>query len=540
LAFFYLLPYIKEKYFETVEELRPIITINLYEELKSNFVRKRVLYLGLLIIYISILVTVFYEIILGFEVGFWTENMPAWSVFRFGLTCVIFVELGVIIIYMFGADAFNGCVSWLIVPFLLDKDITKSAYRDPAILRKVKVFEKFNKNLVRMTLIIVLMVGLALFLVIQQPVPVAPNVYVWIAIIMFVFVPLISASRLRGRAIKKLIDILESQYEDSVARKLECEAAENAEALCDTHRAENDHIKSQEYLKKAAEKYEECGDYQKAAQRYSKQGNYKKAATCYKKASDREDVVEKKKYYKACAYTEKAEEFIEAYNRDKSSKCLSLAATYFKDIAMITSNLSLKNSALYHSREASGRLLVLDALKIYEEEIDKNRILNNVFGKLSKTQSIFEETSKICLGIGKDAEIQLKVHASMCEFYKQYLSFKHTIPEYEIDDTTAVSAGPKILGLKRRKTKKYRPGEFSKLDECIEIIQEISKKLWDIYKFNAAKKAEMIEYTLRGYKFYKKGKNEEALENVEIAENIGTIEFSSDIGITLFPYPKIF
>jgi tetratricopeptide (TPR) repeat protein len=544
LAFFYFLPYMKVKYFETVEDLRPVITKRLYEELKSKFVRKRVLYLGLLIIYISILVTVSYEIILGFKVGFWTENMPAWSVFRFGLASVIFGLVGVITFYMFGADAFNGCVSWLMLPFLLDKDVTKYAYRDPEILGNVEVFEKFNKNLVNMTLITVLIISLALFWVILKPVPVPPTIYVWITIILFLFVPLISASRLRGRTIKKLIDILKDQYESTKNEKLGCEAAKNADKLSDVFRAKNDHIRSQESLETAAEEYEKCGAYPEAAKRYSKLGNYKKAAECYNNASDKEDDAEKKKYYKACAYIESAEEFIEAYNRlDEASECLNLAANYFNDIAEITSNHDLETSTLYRSREAKGRLLVLDALKIYddyalkihEDKNDKKRI-DKVLEKLTEAKSIFEKTSKLCPGIGTDAEKQLVVHASMCEFYRCYISFKHTIHESKIVDTNGGSTGIKIFGITitrtKKRTKEYRSGEFRELDECITIIQAIHKKLLTINKLKAAKKAEVIEYALVGYKLYKQGKKKEALENVEIAENILKNVFGKPVDAT--------
>ena len=371
LIFFYFILYMKEKYFETVEELRPIITRSLYEELKRNFVRKKVFYLGFLLIFISALVQLSYEIILGFNMGFWTENMPAWSGFRFGMATVIVDYLGAFIAYGIGVDAFSGSISWLVLPFSLDKDIKQAAYRDPGILGKVKSFEKFTKNLVKMTLIIVLIIGSALLWMILQPIPISPVGYVWIAILVFLAVPLIFTSQLRKRAIKKLIGILEQQYKDSEARGLECEAAKNADNLYETHRAKNDHIKSQEWLKKAAENYEECGAYQEAAQRYSKLGNYKRAVACYKKASDNEDNEEYKDFYMACAYIESAEEFIEAYNRAEASKCLRLAETCFKEMAEKTSNPFLRDSALYRYREAQGRLLIFDALRIYEGEFEE-------------------------------------------------------------------------------------------------------------------------------------------------------------------------
>lgn len=371
LFFFYFLPYMKEKYFETVEGLRPIITRNLYEESKSNFVRKRVFYSALVIIYVSILATTSYEIILGFKVGFWTENMPVWSGFRFGVINLIFSIPGAFIIYGFGADVFNGSLSWLALPFLLDKDIKVSAYRDPEILRKVKSFEKFTTNLVNMTLIIVSMMILVLLWLILQPVPIPPFGYVWGTGILFLGLPVIFTSRLRGRAVKKLIEILEEQYKKSTEAGLGCEAAKNADDLYETYRAKKDHIKSQEYLKNAAENYEKCGAYSEAAQRFSKLGNHKRAAACYKKASDNEDNVEYKDFYMACAYTESAEEFIEAYNRAEASKCLRLAETCFKEMAEKTSNPFLRDSALYRSREAQGRLLIFDALRIYEEEFEE-------------------------------------------------------------------------------------------------------------------------------------------------------------------------
>jgi len=528
LIFYYFLPYLKEKYFETVEDIRPIITKSLYEELKSKFVRKRVFYPVFLIIYISGLVSLSYEIILGFELGFWTGNMPAWSGFRFGMANMIVGTLGGIIALGCGADAVNGSISWLLLPSLLDKDIKQAAYRDPGILRKVKSFERFTKNLLNMILIIVLMIGLALLGVILQPLPMPPLGYVWITLIMFLFVPLMFTSQLRGRAIKKLIEILEQQYKDSEAMGLECEAAENADNLYETHRAKNDHTKSQEWLKKAAENYEECGAYQEAAQRFSKLGNYRRAAACYKKASDNEDNVEYKDFYMACAYTESAEEFIEEYNRDKAVECLHLAATYFGHIKR-TSNQHLRNSATYRSREARGRLLIFDALKIYEDEIDKEKILKKVLKKLTDAQKKFEKTSEICPGIGEDAETQLKVHALMCEFYKQYIFFKHSIHESE-REVTAGGRGPtRGFWITRVITKKFKIGEFKELDDSIRIIQLISKKLLATHKFKAAKKAKMVYYALWADKFSKQGKTEDARRNVRAAEEILKNEFGKDI-----------
>ena len=525
LIFFYYIPYMKEKYFETVEDLRPIITRNLYEELKSDFVRKSVFYLGFLLIYISILAQLSYELILGFEVGFWTENMPAWSGFRFGPANIIVGNLGGFIYLACGADAFSGSISWLVLPSLLDKDIKEAAYRDPGILGKVRSFEKFGKNLLKMTLIIVFIIGLALLWIILQPIPVAPYLYIWTTILMFLAVPLIFTSQLRKRAIKKLIKILEQQYKDSEERKLECEAAENADGLYETYRAKNDHIKSQEWLKKAAEKYEECGAYQEAAQRYSKLGNYKRGAASYKKASDKEENEDYKKYYKACAYTESAEAFTEEYSRDKAVECLRLAATYFKNISETTSNPHLKNSALYRSREAQGRLLIFDALKIYEKEIDTEKILNKVFKILTDAQKKFDKTSEVCPGIGVDAETQLKVHSLMCEFYKSFFSFKHPVPD-EIEVRTGAKVGPsKSIWFGREKTKKFKIDKFKKLDESIKIIRQISKQLSDIHRFKAAKKAEIAELTLLGVKFSKQRKDGEAWKKVKAAEEISKNEF---------------
>lgn len=530
LLFFYFLPFMKEKYFETVEDLRPIITRILYEQLRSKFVRKRVFYSALLIIYVSILATTSYEIILGFKVGFWTENMPAWSGFRFGVINLIFSIPGAFIIYGFGADVFNGSLSWLALPFLLDKDIEVSAYRDPGILRKVKSFEKFTTNLVNMTLIIVSMMILVLLWLILQPVPIPPFGYVWGTGILFLGLPVIFTSRLRGRAVKKLIGILEEQYKKSTEAELGCEAAKNADDLYETYRAKNDHTKSQEWLKKAAKNYEGCGAYSEAAQRFSKLGNYKRAAVCYKQASDTEENEDYKKYYMACAYTESAEDFVEALNRDKAAECLSLAEIYFKGIADTTGNPHLKNSSIYRSREAMGRLLIFDALKIYENEIEKEKILEKVSDTLTDAQSIFKGTSKVCPGIGKDAETQLKVHALMCEFYKQYLSFKHTIPG-KVEKKRAFRLPTRGFWFGGEETKTVEIDEFRKLDDCIKIIQEISKRLSDIYRFKAAKKAEIAELALLGDKLAKQGKNEEAWMTVKTAEGILKNEFGKDINV---------
>lgn len=535
--FFYLLLYLKKKYFETLEDLRPIITKSLYEELKSNFVRKRVLYIAIACIWIPILVTLSYEIILGFRVGFWTENMPAWSGFRFGIASLIVGLIGGITMYTLGADAVNVCFSWLLLPFLLSKDIGKSAYRDPAIFRKVKGFKKFTKNLVNMSLMLVLMICLELLWLFLQPVPVVPFCYVWSIGVVFLAFPLVSASQLRDHAIKKTIDILEYQYMESEKAGLECEAAKNADGLYETYRADNDIIKSQEYLKKAAEKYGECGEHFEAAKRYTKLADHKKSAESYKKVSDKEDDAEYKKFYKANAYAESAEDFIQMCNRDKAHECLNLAEIYFKDIASITSNHGLKNSALYRSREALGRLIVFDALKIYEDDIQGKR-LNNAINKLTDAQRIFKKTSKVCPGIGEDAEIQLEVHALMCEFYKRWASFEHSSNEYEIEDTVEVGSNLKLVKAKKKRATKHKINKLDKLDECINIIKKIAKKFLEVHRLTSAKKAEASWHALLGYKFYKQGKNKEAVEFVNIAEDILKHEFGRPVKSDLL-YLKI-
>lgn len=170
----------------------------------------------------------------------------------------------------------------------------------------------------------------------------------------------------------------------------------------------------------------------------------------------------------------------------------------------------------------------------FKEEIapkhdNKRKILNGVLDKLTEAQKIFEGTSKVCQGIGGGAETQLKVHALMCVFYKQYIPFKQSIPVDEFVDTSVVSGDTKFLKLKKRVPKKFKIDKFKELDKSIKIIQRISKKLLTIHKFKAAKKAKIVYYALSADKFSKQEKTEDAWRNVRAAEEILKNEFGKDV-----------
>ncbi|MCZ7394942.1 MAG: hypothetical protein O8C68_03855, partial [Candidatus Methanoperedens sp.] len=328
--------------------------------------------------------------------------------------------------------------------------------------------------------------------------------------------------------------ILEDEYKESKRLGLDCSAAEYAHKLYESNRTINNIKESQYYLKQAAESFEKCGDYSKAARHYSKLGEHKKAAECYKKASEEEIDMEYKKFYEASFFHEYAEELIQEHNRDKSYEMLSTAKILFDELADLTSNHHLKNTGIYYSREARGRLLVLDAISKYIDVSDKGKfingkILDEITNKFIRAQEIFKETLNVCPNIKDDVKTQLHVNVAMCEFYKQFINLEHGMHPFETGTTTGVSSILGHIGFKTEKTKKYKYRIEDEFDNLEKIILEIENKFLSNHQLKAAEKARLTKYTIIAYKFNKKEKTKEAEENVEYAENILKSVYGKDL-----------
>ena len=422
LIFFYLLPFIKETYFQTLQTLKPLISRSKYGELKENLRRDKITYSSLSVMFISLMLELTYEFYLGYKLGFWSENLPIWCGLRYGPISFSFNSVGLIPWMFFYSDIINEAFSWFSLPFAIKTSIKETARKDPEIFGDVKAFDKFNRSILRVTLLLLAMAALtaSFFFILPQ----APLFRMWYVVILFAFVPYLFASRLKGSAIKKSIAELQKELKRKEEKGDILGFAQTAEKIADFQKEDGQVKNSCKSILQAAKNFEKAGEYGDAAPNYSLAGKHREAAEAYKKHSKKEENENFAKYYEACSYSELAEQLMTERKMEDAYKNLKQASKIFRDVERKAEDEYLRHSSLYRKWETEGRLHVVNVLRecgplciIGRRRRDKNK--EDIVNEFDAAIKAFERPESECTDLGVEAKLQLYLHITWCEVYKR-------------------------------------------------------------------------------------------------------------------------
>lgn len=337
----------------------------------------------------------------------------------------------------------------------------ETSRKDPEIFGDVKAFDKFNKSILRFTVLLVTISVLQLSIILISPTP--PLWRMWYVIILFLFVPYLFASRLKGSAIKKSIAELQKELKLREQRGDLLGSAQTAERLGDFQKSNGQIDQSYQSILQAAKNYEKAGEYGGAAENYSLAGKHEEAAEVYKKQSqEEEENAYFKKYYEACHYSELSESLMTEHKIEEAYENLNIAFSIFKQVEGVTEDMHLKNSSLYRKWECEGRLHVISALKgrgsLHDVGIHETNIKSSV-KEFDKAIKIFKKGKERCKELGTDPNLQLWIHITWCEIYKCLLEFMN-LEKWEI-----------------KKMSRRRKGMFVLKDITIQLISFLKVRL---------------------------------------------------------------
>jgi len=536
---------IKDAYFQTLQAVKALVPIEKYDELKRNLCRDSVTYLALSLMLCGFILQLCYEFYLGYKLGFWSENIPIWSGLRYGPISFLFMGVPVMLGFLFFVDIINEAYSWCYLPVAIRSSVDKIMMIDPDIFGNVEEFDKFNKSLLRITLLLITLSALAgPLLFITPPGPVA---YMGYTILLLIFIPYLFMSRLRGLAIKEIIAKLEKEVEQGEKKGDDpLGTAQVAEKLSEFLKGDEQTDESYQKILVAAINYEMAGEYEKAAQNYSLAGKHWESAEAYKKQSQKEENEELRRFYKACHYSELSEGLWTVHKRDEAYKNLYWASNIFEQLERSAKDDKfLAHSSLYRGWECEGRLHVMKVLRqcgpsciIGRHGTNKNT--EDIINGFDSAIEAFKRAKKGCSKLGDDPMLQLDLHITWCGIYKCLTHTEMFEPDiqgegkYRVEDTQ-LQLPPFVRSIKFKRVSPEKRDKKSLLDACLEDLANMQLKLKKSSRVKANLQANMAFYTLHALKeFNFNGDDIKASDYADKAIEIAKkLEIKTDVGVEL-------